>query len=412
MSSHHDFNPSRRSLIGGGAAAGLAVTFLGGCAYAASEGDLSKKKLVVLICRGAMDGLSVTAPVGDRNYMALRQDIAIPGFGQPGGALKLDGTFGLHPRLAKVHDLYLDGQVRFAPAVATPDRERSHFEAQDVLENGSTAAFGVSSGWLNRALQAMAPARKVSAMAIGEETPLILQGKVQCSAWAPGSRAEVDPRLPEILTDLYADDPLLGPALAAGLQTAVMADAAGGGLPMGGKLKTYAGKPEAAKAVGVSLGKLMSAEGGPQVAAMSLYGFDTHHGQGASEGALALRLTSLDATIDGLHEGLGPNWNNTVVMVVTEFGRTARMNGTRGTDHGTASTALLIGGGVRKGGLIGDWPTLDQARLFENRDTAPTLDMRGLFKGVLGDHLAVDRAQLDTLVFPSSGDVRATQGLV
>jgi uncharacterized protein (DUF1501 family) len=401
------FNLSRRSLLQGGAAAGLSVTFLGHAVYAASEGGLERRKLVVLICRGAMDGLSVTPPVGDRNYQLLRGAIAIPA----GDVLKVDETFGLHPKLQVIHGLVTSGQARFAPAVATPDRERSHFEAQDVLENGSTTAFGTSSGWLNRTLQAMAPARKVQAMAVGEETPLILQGKVQCASWAPGSRRDVDPLLPQILTDLYADDPLLGPALASGLQTDIMADKVSGGMGMGGKLKTYAGKPSAAKGVAVSLGKLMAAPDGPQMAAMSLYGFDTHHGQGAVDGALAVRLASLDATVEGLREGLGPAWGDTVVLVVTEFGRTARMNGTRGTDHGTASTALLIGGGVRRGGLIGDWPTLSDRALFENRDTAPTLDMRGLFKGVLSDHLAVDKAQLDTVVFPNSAEVRAYGGL-
>lgn len=401
------FNLSRRSLLQGGAAAGLSVTFLGHAVYAASEGGLERRKLVVLICRGAMDGLSVTPPIGDPNYLSLRGDIAIPA----AQALRLDATFGLHPKLAVIHSLAQSGQARFAPAIATPDRERSHFEAQDVLENGSTTAFGTSSGWLNRTLQAMAPQRKVAALSVGEETPLILQGKVQCASWAPGTKRDVDPLLPQILTDLYAGDPLLGPALAAGLQTDAMADQVSGGKGMGGKLKTYAGKPDAAKQVASSLGKLMAAPNGPQVAAMSLYGFDTHHAQGAVDGALAGRLASLDATVDGLREGLGPNWNDTIVLVVTEFGRTARANGTRGTDHGTASTAFVLGGAVRRGGLIGDWPTLGQQALFENRDTAPTLDMRGLFKGVLGDHLAVDRAQLDTVVFPSSAEVKAYGGL-
>jgi uncharacterized protein (DUF1501 family) len=354
-----------------------------------------------------MDGLAVAPPVGDPNYQALRGGIAIPA----DEALRLDGTFGLHPRLTVVHDLIGSGQGRFAPAIATPDRERSHFEAQDVLENGSSTAFGTSSGWLNRTLQAMAPERKVLAMAVGEETPLILQGRVQCSSWAPGTRRDIDPLLPQILTDLYAGDPLLGPALASGLQTDAMADKVSGGMGMGGKLKDYVGKPGAAKDVAVSLGKLMAAPGGPQVAAMSLYGFDTHHRQGAGEGMLAARLASLDATVDGLRQGLGPSWNDTLVLVVTEFGRTARVNGTMGTDHGTASTALLLGGAVRRGGLIGDWPTLGQSALFENRDTAPTLDMRGLFKGVLADHLAVDRAQLDTVVFPNSAQVKAYGGL-
>jgi uncharacterized protein (DUF1501 family) len=151
---------------------------------------------------------------------------------------------------------------------------------------------------------------------------------------------------------------------------------------------------------------------GPQIAAVSLDGFDTHANQGAADGQLATRLRGLDAALDGLSSGLGPEWKNTVVVVATEFGRTARMNGTKGTDHGTASTALVLGGSLKRGGIIGDWPTLQQARLFENRDTAPTLDMRGLFKGVLAEQLGVDRHALDTTVFPDSAGVAPVAGLV
>jgi uncharacterized protein (DUF1501 family) len=156
----------------------------------------------------------------------------------------------------------------------------------------------------------------------------------------------------------------------------------------------------------------MTEPGGPQIAAAELDGFDTHANQGAAEGQLAGRLAYLDGFIDGLHTGLGPAWSDTVVLVATEFGRTARINGTKGTDHGTASTALLLGGAIKRGGIIGDWPTLQQARLFENRDTAPTLDMRALFKGVLAEHLGVDRAALDATVFPGSGSAAPLNGLV
>ncbi len=217
---------SRRSALATAAGFGVSISFLGRQAFAAVDGDLSKRKLVVIVCRGAMDGLSVSPPVGDPDYRGLRGEIAIGGFDQPGGALKLDGTFGLHPKLASVHALALKGEARIAPAVATPDRARSHFEAQDVLESGSNVVYGASSGWLNRTLQSLAPARKVEALSVGVEAPLILRGPIQAASWSPGGYKDRDARLPAILADLYAHDPLLGPALASGLETEAMAKVA------------------------------------------------------------------------------------------------------------------------------------------------------------------------------------------
>jgi uncharacterized protein (DUF1501 family) len=166
---------------------------------------------------------------------------------------------------------------------------------------------------------------------------------------------------------------------------------------------------EAARALGLSLAGFMREPGGPQVAAISLDGFDSHANQA---GLLNTRLAYMDAVLDGIHSGLGPEWKNTVVVAATEFGRTARINGAGGTDHGTASTALLLGGALKKGGIVGDWPTLRANALFENRDLAPTLDMRGLFKGILAEHMGLDRAVLDRTVFPDSAAVRPVLGLV
>lgn len=415
----------RRAALRAAAGLGFTLTFLGRRAYAASEDAQARRKLVVFVCRGAMDGLSVSPPVGDPDYAPLRGEIAIAPFGQPGGALRLDGTFGLHPKLATVHALAMKGEARIAPAAATPDRARSHFEAQDVLESGATAAYAESSGWLNRAMQALGPARRMEALSVGGQAPLILRGKVEAASWSPGGYKDRDSRLPGILADLYAHDPLLGPALASGLETEAMARAAAvplapppaaarAGQPMAAA--TPAAYPragqEAARNLGLTLANFMTEPGGPQIAAMSLDGFDTHANQGAAEGQLANRLGYMDAVIDGLSTGLGPEWRNTVVVAATEFGRTARINGTKGTDHGTGSTALVLGGGLKRGGIIGDWPTLRQASLFENRDTYPALDMRALFKGVLAEQLGVDRRALDTVVFPGSAGVEPVRGIV
>jgi uncharacterized protein (DUF1501 family) len=441
---------SRRSALAAAAGVGVSLSFLGRSAFAAVDGDLAKRKLVVIICRGAMDGLSVSPPVGDPNYVPLRGELALGGFDQPNGALKLDETFGLHPKLAAVHALALQGQARIVPAVATPDRARSHFEAQDVLESGSSVVYGASSGWLNRAMEAMGP-RKIAAMSVGAQAPLILRGKIEAASWSPGGYKDRDSRLPGILADLYAHDPLLGPALASGLDTEAMAkvatrqaapaptpapmmamaetapptmDAVAGAMSGDAAMARPApvqpnaaapargGGAQAARTLGATLANFMTEPGGPQIAAISIDGFDTHANQGGADGQLAGRLAYLDAVIDGLQTGLGPEWRNTVVVAATEFGRTAHINGTRGTDHGTASTALIAGGGLRPGGIVGDWPTLAPARLFEARDTAPTLDMRGLFKGVLAEQLGVDRRALDTVVFPDSAGVAPVRGLV
>ena len=441
---------TRRSALTAAASAGMTVTFLGRTAYAAVDRDLAKRKLVVFICRGAMDGLSVSPPIGDANYVPLRGEIAIPGYGQPDGALKLDDTFGLHPKLTTIHALAMKGQARIAPAVASPDRARSHFEAQDVLESGAGVVFGTSSGWLNRSMEAIAPSRRIQALSVGAQAPLILRGKIQAASWSPGGYKDRDARLPGILTDLYAGDPVLSQALASGLSTEAMAKIATTPDPsMAPAPQTMAAQPMAAQTItggptagsvapaapyaqaaqqaqrqiqrnanasartlGVTLAKFMTEPNGPQIAAVSLDGFDTHANQGASDGQLAGRLAYLDAAVDGLVAGLGPEWTNTVVLVATEFGRTARINGTKGTDHGTGSTALLMGGGLKRGGIIGDWPTLAPARLFENRDTAPATDMRSLFKGVLAEQLGVDKRALETTVFPDSVGAAPLTGLV
>ncbi|MDP1736458.1 MAG: DUF1501 domain-containing protein [Caulobacter sp.] len=409
-------DPTRRSLLAAAGGLGLSVSFLGRAAFA--DDGLAKKNLITIVARGGMDGLSVSPPVGDPDYASLRGRIAIPA----GEALPLDSTFGLHPALAGVHALALKGQARIAPAIASPDRARSHFEAQDVLESGGAKVYGTASGFLNRALTA-AGGRRVEALSVGATAPLILRGPVQTASWSPGPTGEGSPRLPGILADLYAGDPLLGPALASGLATEAMAATAQGGMPA--MAPPTPGQPSGAgvqgfirqgQAVARSLGKtvagFMTQANGPQIVAVSVDGWDTHANQGAAQGQLATRLLYLDALITGLNEGLGEAWRDTVVVVATEFGRTARVNGTGGTDHGTGSTALLLGGSLKRGGIIGDWPTLRADALFEARDTRPTLDMRGLFKGVLADHLGLDRAALDAAVFPDSAGVRAVEGLI
>jgi uncharacterized protein (DUF1501 family) len=385
--------------------AGLSVALLARVADAAIPAN---RKFVVIVCRGGMDGLSVAPPVGDSDYHGLRGGLALGD-----EALKLDGTFALHPSLTTIHGLATSGQARIAPAVATPDRARSHFEAQDVLETGAPGVYATTSGWLNRAVGALSAGGKVEAISVGPTAPLILRGPAPAGSWSPGRTLDAAARLPTLLQDLYRDDPLLGPALARGLATETLARESGAdqGTMMAAGMKPAgpAQGREAARSLGASLADFLKAPGGPQIAAVSLDGFDTH---AAQAGLLTQRLAGLDGLVDGLHTGLGPAWKDTVVLAVTEFGRTARANGTGGTDHGTGSTALVMGGGLRPGGIVGDWPTLKRQALFEDRDVYPALDMRSLAKGLLADHLGVDRRALDTAVFPDSTRVTPLLGIV
>lgn len=403
-------NLSRRRLLSAGAGLALGLQMWGGEALAAQRG----RKVVLVILRGAADGLSITPPLGDAAYVALRRELAITD-----DALNIDADFGLHPELKSVHRLLRAGQARIAPAIAMPAVGRSHFEAQDRLEAGT--GDNVNSGWLNRAIASLDGRSPLEALSVGPVAPLVLRGEVATASWSPGRSVETEARLPMLLQDLYAGDPLLAPALARGLQTEVVAQAnlarleaeAGQTLGPAGRTRPeralMGDSRDAAGRLGAAVAGFMGEEAGADVVAISLDGFDTHANQA---GALSRRLAYVDALLEGLHSGLGGAWRDTVVLVVTEFGRTARINGTLGTDHGTASTALVLGGALKPSGIIGDWPTLQAARLVENRDLAPTVDLRSLFKGVLADHMGVDRRALDATVFPDSVSAPPLAGLV
>ena len=369
---------TRRFLLGA-SAAGVSLAFAGQAGGHGTAGP--GNKIVVIIARGAMDGLSVVVPKDDPDYRPLRGALAIE------DSLALSDGFGLHPSLAGLHALQGQGQLRFAPAVAIPVRVRSHFDAQDVLENGGEGLRQQTDGWLNRALVATGGSRGLS---IGAQTPLILRGSAATSSWAPGGRTGSEDRIASLLQDLYAEDRLLADNLAAGLQTEAQAMAMGGDARLA--RNDVAG-------LGQAVARLMTGPDGADVVALSVDGWDTHARQ---LGQLQARLTGLDQVVSGLRTGLGEDWSRTVVVIATEFGRTAHANGTGGTDHGTGSALLLAGGALKSGGMIGDWPTLAGNRLFEGRDLAPTLDIRSVFKGVLRDHIGVDRAALDARVFPAS----------
>src|SRR5580693_4514279 len=403
----------RRFLLSTGALA--ASTVLPNVLFAQTGGSA---RLVVVILRGALDGLAAVPPYADPDYAGLHRELAIAAPGAADGALALDNTFGLHPSLGFLHERYLAGELVVFHAVASPYRDRSHFDGQNVLENGLTKPIGTADGWLNRALAALprgnAPRAAERAVAISQNVPLILRGDAPVISKSPQATAGVDEELLTRLADLYSKDDWFSARLSEAVQTEKLSGEEGDAAPAmaaaGGAVK-----PAAADRIGGAArmaATLMRSDGGPEVAVIEASGWDTHANQGGAQGALAQRLAGLDGALRGLAEDLGPLWPQTAVLVVTEFGRTAAMNGTRGTDHGTGGCAFLAGGAVRGGRVIADWPGLGRGSLLDDRDLRPTLDLRSVFKAVLDEHMHVDARTLSTRVFPDSSGARPLQGLM
>ncbi len=426
------------ALAAGGVLVGSQVTFAG-------MANGKKPRLVFVVLRGALDGLASVPACGDPGYAAQRGDLALGKPGTDGGALPLDGFFGLHPSLTFMQRSYAARELIVFHAVASPYRDRSHFDGQNVLETGYPQPHAVETGWLNRALAAMpaglAP-EKERGISIAPTAPLVMRGPAAVTSWSPSHLAPLDDDTLQRISDLYSRDPQLSQKLAEALAAEAIADESAGGMtdaraggnarsgaadgrsmamtsdaaPGGGTrrpLLATRGKPGAQYAEVVqAAAKFLRQEDGPQVAVFDTTGWDTHFNEGGPKGQLAARLAALDAALNGLKAGLGPVWNDTAVLLATEFGRTVAENGTRGTDHGTATAAYLIGGAVKGGRVVTDWPGLSGRGLYQNRDLMPTLDLRAVMKGLLAEQLDVPERALESSVFPASGQARPLTGLV
>ena len=377
-----------RRLTRRGALLGLAgAVGLGRAALATAAAD-TDRRLVVVVLRGAMDGLMAVQPYGDRDLAELRPTLLAPFPGQPNGLLDLGGTYGLHPALAALHPLYTGGELAILHAVAGSWRDRSHFAAQDWLEYGATHAL--DGGWLNR-VAGLVPAREGAGtpLAVGPDLPLLLRGRSPASNWLPPQAQRPPADLYAQIAAMHAGDAITGPAIAAGLRERGFS----GGVLAGDTLPQ---DPRAFAALAGAAGKLLAAPDGPRLAAMELDGWDTHRDQVRW---IVPPLRHLADGIVALRQGLGDAWARTVVLVFTEFGRTARTNGTGGTDHGTGTVAFVAGGAVAGGTVRGDWPGLSRDGLLEDRDLRPTTDIAAVSKGVLAGHLGLTEAAL-AVVFP------------
>jgi uncharacterized protein (DUF1501 family) len=380
---------------------GLTAAFTAGRCSLALAAAPTHKRFVVVIMRGALDGMAAVVPYGDRNLAQWRAALVPPQPGQDGGMLDLGGFYGLHPALSGFHTLYRAGDLLPVHAVAGPSRVRSHFEAQDYLEYGSDHA--ISSGWLNRVAQEIPGARGATdtALAIGSGVPLVLRGPAPVGSWLPQSFARPAPDLYLRLAALHHSDLITGPAVAEGLKERGFTEATL-------TREAEPGNKNAFSALCDSAGKLLAAPDGPRLAALEIGGWDTHVGQ---KPRLFGPLKQLDDGMTALRAGLGEAWRDTVVLVMTEFGRTVRVNGTGGTDHGTGTVAFVLGGAVAGGRVQANWPGLSQSNLFENRDLQPTADLRAVTKGLLGPHFGLDGAAL-ARVFPDSGNAQSISKLL
>jgi uncharacterized protein (DUF1501 family) len=340
----------------------------------------TERRFVFIIQRGAADGLNIVMPTGDPAFAPARGALAIP------GGTKLDGMFTLHPALAETAKMYADKQALFAHAVASPYRDRSHFDGQNVLETGGNNAYQLRDGWLNRLL-AKVPRADASAIAVSATVPVALRGPVEVASYAPSALPQASDDLLARVTQLYTADSQLHPLWSSAMATRMQTSDLGG-----------AGGANAA-ATGALAAKLLTGPNSARIAMIETGGWDTHSGQ---TGRLAGQLKGLDAMLAALKTGLGPAWNDTLVLVATEFGRTVAVNGTGGTDHGTGSAAMLLGGAVSGGRVVADWPGLAQANLYEGRDLKPTLGLDALIASALGQHYGIDPALLAKTLFPDA----------
>jgi uncharacterized protein (DUF1501 family) len=398
------YAPSRRAMLAGSGAL-FAWAHMPRLAHAEGRDP----RFLTIVLRGALDGLAMVAPVGDSDWIALRGDNALRFDGKV-AALKLDSFFALNPAMPNLHRMFQANEAIIVHACATPYRERSHFDGQDLLESGLPQPAPSDSGWLNRALHGLASAGRVDAgesaraLGVGPALPLVVRGPAPVLTWSPQNAPPASEDTARRLLDLYRHaDVKLANAMEENANLVAMDD----------MRKAPGNQPRAyfADAAGTAA-KFLAQPNGPRIGALALDGWDTHNNEGIAGGRLAQLLGSLDGALAAVKANMGPAWRETVVALVTEFGRTARLNGTDGTDHGTATVALLAGGALKGGRVIADWPGLKTANLYENRDLKPTTDLRAVLKGVLKDHLRVEDRALAETVFPGSKNVKPMAGLV
>lgn len=371
------------------------------------------KRLVVVFLRGAVDGLNVVVPWADGRYYEARPTIAVPKPGQTGGVTDLDGYFGLHPSLAAMLPYWQGKTLAFVQASGSPDPSRSHFEAQAFMESGTPGVNTTPDGWMNRLLGALpGPRSPTEALNLGPTLPRILTGSNSVSSLPLGRNANhpiaLDkPKVADAFSALYQGDTPLAKAFQQGQQARgeLMSDLAKD------MSDSYNGAPsvDGFSQDSGRLAELMTRDSSIRLAFLAVGGWDTHVGEGSSSGQLARHLQSLGSGLATLAQGLGPTYDDTVILVMSEFGRTFRENGNAGTDHGHGNSMWLMGGRVKGGKVYGEWPGLGDDQLYQNRDLAVTTDFRQVISIVLTRHLGLSDTAMSR-VFPDGIGTSAKLG--
>ncbi|MFC4298674.1 DUF1501 domain-containing protein [Castellaniella hirudinis] len=390
----------RRQFLAGSALGAASLLLWPRLTFAATG---SSTRFLFVLLRGGLDGLEAVPPYGDPGYQTIRGALALsPSADKP--AHRLDDVFALHPSFNFAADLYQHGQFMPVVAAAPPYWGRSHFQAQNCVENGTARPDGTQTGWLNRCIAGIPG---VDGLACAAVMPLAMRGAAKVETWSPPLSTSVNPILLQRLQPLYAADTRLAPLFerAIAQQDGSSEPAPGMSARPGDKSRRKDGLPVLMGAAGNFMGKT----NGPRIAFVEDDGWDTH----ANEAAILTRkLAELDAGLQAFHQSIGPMWDRTILIIATEFGRTAHVNGTGGTDHGTGGSMFLAGGALDGGRVAGNWPGIGPSELYQNRDVHATTDFRSVFKGVLAAHLGVPESRLESTVFPDSAAARPMGGLV
>lgn len=358
----------------------------------------TEKRFILINLRGAMDGLHALAPYMDRDYHKLRPTLGLGAAGTDRQIIDLNGSFGIHPALKPLDALYRNNDLLFVPAVSTQYRQRSHFEAQDILEGGGTAPYQQNTGWLNRAITEMGGASRRIGLSLGASIPLIMRGAADIRTWSDSRLPDVDEGFLSRMNALYENDPIFHKAFTQAQQDKNKS-------PMMENMARGKGRFELSIRAALNM---LKDKDGPRIAVLEAGGWDTHYAQ---ERRLNKLFGELASAIILMKTELGPLWKDTAVLVVSEFGRTAFENGSKGTDHGTGGLALLAGGAVKGGFIRGRWPGLSRAALLDERDLAPANQLTSLFKATLIDHLGLTESQVEDSVFPSTRNIKRMDNL-
>ncbi|MEM1131538.1 MAG: DUF1501 domain-containing protein [Pseudomonadota bacterium] len=384
----------RRTFLAAGVIFTTVASFSGLTPTLAQSGG--RRKLLFIIQRGAADGLAELAPIGDPHFSSLRGRL----LEEAESGFALDDMFSLHPALTNIAALYRQGDAAFVHATASAYRNRSHFDGQNVLETGGAEPYAVKTGWLNRLtalLRAAQPSVPVPAVALSQDIPMALRGPAETSSFTPSRLPEPDSDFLERVERLYGDHPALAAALQTGNATREMA---GDAKPV---------NPRDSKASGALMARLMSGADGADIAMVETSGWDLHAN---SPRRMRQVLSRLDGMVEGFRSGMGDSWRNTLVIIATEFGRSAAINGTNGTDHGTGGVMMLLGGTVRGGRVYSDWPGLSNSQLLDGRDLRPTIAQESAISGAIAAHFGLDSQRLQSELFAHVSGSRPYFGLV